>query len=1001
MTPHGGDWSEASLAENPAIEHLQKLGWTYVEPSVLDAERPSLKQAVLQTRFLAAIQKLNPWLGPDDAERAAKAITAVDAVTLAEANETIYNRLVHGWSLKAEGDDPGFSRTVRFLDFDDVQNNELVVTRQYRVMGVKKEARPDIVLFVNGLPLVVIECKSPTVAEKWRAEAIKQLRRYQEADDDFRALGAPQLFETVQLVVGTCAEAACYGTVGTPSRFFFEWKDAYPETLDALESRLGTKPKAQDVLIAGLLRPESFLDVVQNFVVFDTENGRTIKKVPRYKQFVAVNRALDRVQNAPGPDERGGVVWHTQGSGKSLTMLWLALKLRRHPRLDNPGLVIVTDRTDLDVQISDTFRTCGFDVVRADSVEDLRAQLRTLGGKTVTTTIQKFQDASGPEPESGRRQKTEVHPVLSEADNVFVMVDEAHRSQYGGLAANLRHALPNACLFGFTGTPIDKKDRSTLQTFGPYIDKYTIEQAVADGATVPIFYESRLPDVSIAGSNLDALFDAYFADRTDEERAAIKKRYATEAAVAAAPRRIETICLDIIQHYRSAILPNGFKAQVVCASREVAVQYKETLDRLNAPESALILSLQHNDEERLVKATPSEDKQRQYIDAFKEPGKGPYLLIVCDKLLTGFDAPIEQVIYLDKPLKEHTLLQAIARTNRRAEGKTYGLIVDYWGVSTDLQDALSVFMSTDVQGSMLPKMSELPRLQMRHAAAMRFFQKVADKEDLNACVEILEPEDVREGFNQAFRSFSKSMDMVLPDRVALPYQDDLKWLGKIRAAAKARFRDDQLDLSGCGAKVRALIENAVTADGIQILVKEVSLFSKEFEEKLDRLKTDEAKASEMEHAIKHEIHVHLDQNPAFYESLRERLEALLQKRREERITSAQLLLEFQKLRKEAEEPHKAAEGLGLDETAFAIYGVLQKSGASVVGEGDVQKSLATVIGEQVRQYTGIVDWHRKEHLQKEMRSDIKKALREHRVGAKEAGDLAREVVDLAKARFRS
>ena len=1002
MTPHDGDWNELKLVEDPAIEHLQKLGWTYVEPSVLDAERPSLKQAILQKRLVAAVQKLNPWLGPDDAKRAAKVITQVDAATLAEANETIYNRLVHGTSLKADGDESRFSRTVRFIDFDEVQNNELLVTRQYRVMGAKKEVRPDIVLFVNGLPLVVIEAKSPTLGEKWRAEALKQLRRYQEAEDRFNGEGAPRLFWTVQLVVGTAAVAACYGTVGTPARFFFEWKDPFPETLDALESGLGAKPQAQDVLIAGLLRPDNLLDIVQNFTVFDNENGKTIKKVPRYKQFVAVRRALDRVEGAKRPNDRGGVVWHTQGSGKSLTMLFLALKLRRHPGLDNPGLVIVTDRTELDGQIAGTFKTCGFDVTRADSVKDLRAQLEHLGGKTVTTTIQKFQDATAPEKQaSGRRQKVEVHPVLNEASNIFVMVDECHRTQYGGLAANLRTALPNACLFGFTGTPIDKKDRSTLQTFGPYIDKYTIEQAVEDGATVPIFYESRLPDVSIVGSNLDALFDAYFADRTDEERAAIKKRYATDAAVAGAPRRIEAICLDLLEHYRTAIAPNSFKAMVVCLSREVAVQYKKTLDQLNGPDSALILSVAHNDPEELVKLTPPEDKQRTFIDAFKEKDQGPKLLIVCDKLLTGFDAPIVQALYLDKPLKEHTLLQAIARTNRRAEGKTYGLIVDYWGVSEDLQEALKVFSSIDVNGSMTPKTSELPRLQSRHAAALRFFQKVKDKDDLNAYVDVLEPEDVREEFNQAFKGFAKSMDMVLPDKAALPYQDDLKWLGKIRAAAKARFRDEQLDLSGCGAKVRELIDNAVVAGGVEILVKEVSLFSAEFEEKLGALKSDEAKASEMEHAIKHEIHVHLDENPAFYESLRERLEKLLEDKKEKRITSAQLLLEFQKLRKEAEQPHVAAASLGLDETAFAVFGVLQKSGVSLAGEGDVQKGLASIIGEEVQKYTSKVDWQNKDDLKREMRRDIRRKLRKSGVEADTASELAEDIVDVAKARFGS
>ncbi len=1001
MIAHGRDWNELKLVEDPAVEYLQKLGYQYVEPGLLDqpAERATLKQPVLVARLNKALQKLNPWITPDNAERAAKAITHADAATLAEANEDLYTTLTYGTTVEQDRGEGRRSYTVRFFDFENVQNNELIVTRQFRVLGVKKEIRPDIVLFVNGIPLVVIECKSPTLGENWRDEAIVQLRRYQEADDKFRGMGAPQLFETVQLVVGTCAERACYGTIGTPSRYFLEWKDPWPSTLVELERTLGRKPNAQEILIEGMLRPEHLLDIVQNFIVFDSENGRTVKKVCRYRQFGAVNRALDRIHTAKRPEDRGGVVWHTQGSGKSLTMLWLALKLRRDAKLQNPGLVLVTDRTQLDGQITGTFRQCGFDVEQASSVKDLRHLLQNLDGRTVTTTIQKFQDATAASGAGDRRVQKEVHPTLNEARNIFVMVDEAHRTQYAGLAANLRIALPNACFLGFTGTPIDKKDRSTLQTFGPYIDKYTIEQAVEDGATVPIFYESRLPDVTIVGANLDKLFDAYFADRSDEERAAIKKRYATEAAVASAPRRIETICLDLLEHFRTAIAPNGFKAQIVAQDRDTAVTYKETLDRLHGPDSVLIMSIAHNDEERLVRHTPSKDKQRDFIGAFKEKGSGPRILIVCDMLLTGFDAPVEQVMYLDKPLREHALLQAIARTNRTADGKTYGLIVDYWGVSKELQEALAVFTSSDVEGALKPKLAELPLLQTRHAAAMRFFAKVKDKDDLNACVDVLEPEDARDDFNQTFKRFAKSMDMLLPQPEALPFADDLKWLGKIRGAAKARFHDQHLDLSGCGEKVRELIENAVMADGVQILVKEVSLFSKEFEEKLEHLKTDEAKASEMEHAIRHEIHVHLDKNPGFYESLRERLQKILEDRKAERISSAEQLALFQKLRQEAEAPHKAAEKLGLEEGAFAIYGLVKER----IGTEDELSGveLASILHETVAPYTRMVDWQSKDDLQRQMRRDIRRKLRQSGVGPDDAADLAEDIVDLAKARSRN
>jgi type I restriction enzyme, R subunit len=358
----------------------------------------------------------------------------------------------------------------------------------------------------------------------------------------------------------------------------------------------------------------------------------------------------------------------------------------------------------------------------------------------------------------------------------------------------LRKGLPNACFFGFSGTPIDKKDRSTLQTFGTYIDTYTIEQAVLDGATEPIFYEGRLADLRIIGNTLDAIFDRVFADRTDEEREAIKKKYGREASVAGAPKRIEAICLDLIEHYTKFIQPDGFKAQIVAVNRETATLYKETLDRLIGPQSAVIISGSNKDDESLVKHHTSEDGRKELIKRFCKPNDPLSILIVCDMLLTGFDAPVEQVMYLDAPLREHTLLQAIARVNRVYDDKkTYGLIVDYWGVSEALQEALAIFAPSDIRGVMAPKGDELPRLQARHAATLRFFVRVKDKDDLEACVTVLEPVDVRAEFDEAFRRFAESLNMILPDPpdpCALPYVADAKWLGKIRATASAKYRDD-------------------------------------------------------------------------------------------------------------------------------------------------------------------------------------------------------------------
>lgn len=1010
MTPPGQRWNEESLSENPAVEHLRRLGYTYVPPEDLEAERESFKEVVLAKRLATAVKRLNPWLSDDNVHKAIRAVTSIPAASLIEASEKLHTALTYGISLEQDRGDGKKGQTVRFFDFGDPKKNEFIVTRQFRVQGSKKNIRPDIVLLVNGIPLVVIECKSPTLGEGWKAEAIDQFSRYQELESRYRELGAPKLFEPVQLLIATCGPAAVYGTVTTPHRFYADWKTLWPSSEADFVKAQGRAPSAQEVLLEGMLTPANLLDLVQNFIVFerDAATGKTIRKLCRYQQFAAVNKAIARARTAKKPTDRGGVVWHTQGSGKSLTMLWLALKLRRDPKHDNPTIVLVTDRKDLDQQITRTFQACGFpNPEQAESVRHLRDLLSGPTGKTILTTVQKFQELQAQGPKTKRRA-SEEYPLLSEASNIFVLADEAHRTQYGGLAANLRKALPNACFFGFTGTPIDKKDRSTLSTFGGYIDTYTIEQAVADGATVPIFYEGRLPELRIIGNTLDALFDRIFIDRSDEEREAIKKKYGTEAAIAGAPKRIEAIALDLVEHFTTFIKPNGFKAQIVACSREVACLYKEVLDRLNAPQSAVIISGSNKDDARLVPHHTSEEQRKELVARFLKKEDPLSILVVCDMLLTGFDAPVEQVMYLDSPLKEHTLLQAIARVNRTADGKTYGLIEDYWGISEALQEALEIFAPSDVQGALTPKSDELPRLQTRHAAVMRIFIGVKDKDDLDACVAVLEPEDVRAEFDLAFRRFSQSLDMLLPDVRALPYVGDARWLGKIRGAAAATYRDNKIDISDCGAKVRALIEEAIIAEGIQILVKQVSLFTPEFEDKLKALKSDEARASEMEHALKNEIHVKLEENPAFFTSLRERLEQLIADLKAKRIDAAQQLKLFEALTKELRGHADAAERLGLTETAFAIYGLLVQPTGTAAGSqaaygttiDEAKKELSGLLEEQLEAQVAIVDWAHKDDVQREMRRLIKRQLLAASYPRDKLDAVAESVVDLLKRRRR-
>lgn len=990
-------WDELHLAEDPAATLLEELGYTLVHADELDEERESHADPVLTLRLEAALRRLNPWINDDNVKKALRHITHVAAPGLIEANEEVHTALVHNISLEQDLGAGKRGQTVRFIDFDDPENNEFIYTRQYRVRGAKNAIVPDIVVLVNGLPLVVIECKSPTITDPID-KGLEQIFRYQELTETYRNQGAPRLFHTAQILISTCGQAARYGTVGTPARHWSEWKVPYPLTLDELRDRLMGLPTPQDVLLAGLLDPRNLLDLVQNFIVFEVEGTRVLKKLARYPQFIAVTKAITKIRNADRPSARGGVIWHTQGSGKSLSMIFLAVKLRRLGIAANPTLVVATDRKDLDNQITGTFRRCGFpNPVQAKSVRHLQSLLSEGTGRTVMTTVQKFQDAARGE-----------HAALNSDENVFVMVDEAHRTQYRSLAANMRRALPNACFLGFTGTPIDKRDRSTREVFGDYIHTYTIEQAVQDGATVPIFYEMREARERVEGDSLDEIFERIFRDRTEEEREVIKQRYATVEAIAGAPRRIERICLDLIGHFEKFIQPNGFKAQVVACSREVAATYKETLDRLDGPQSAIVMSSTHNDPERLAKWRTTKDQQRKLIERFKNPDDPLAILIVCDMLLTGFDAPVEQVMYLDSSLKEHTLLQAIARVNRVSEGKDYGLIVDYWGVALHLEEALSVFSPSEVQGALKPKTEILPRLESFHRRAMRFFARV-NRDDVEACLRVIEPEDARAEFELAFRRFSRAMDMLLPDPAALPFMTDLRWLGKVRNAARVRFRDRRFDLTGCRAKVRALIEEHIRAGGVEQLLEPVSILAPEFEEEIAKLDSDEARASEMEHAIRHEIHVNVDSNPVFFQSLRERLEQIIDDRRHERIDAAEQLRLLGDVVQEVRNVHVTAQEIGLDDTGYAIYELLGVPGgdgdgatrAGGGGSGNVdapRRDQALQILESLRELA-VVDWVHKEDVQRRMRRAVKRQLRASDHPREQIEALTSKVMDLARVRL--
>jgi type I restriction enzyme R subunit len=583
------------------------------------------------------------------------------------------------------------------------------------------------------------------------------------------------------------------------------------------------------------------------------------------------------------------------------------------------------------------------------------------------------------------------------------MVDEAHRTQYATLANNMRTALPNAYYIGFTGTPIEKEERDTRRAFGNYIDTYTIDQSLDDDTTVEILYQGRLADIHLEGANLDRIFDRVFADYSDEEKAEIKKRYAREQDLAEAETRVEEVALDIIEHYEDEIA-DRFKGMVVTTSKEAAVRYKKKLDELNGPESRVVISKGHNDPEHIKQWTPTDSEISEYKDSFVDPEGEVELLVVCDMLLTGFDAPVAQVMYLDKPLKEHSLLQAIARVNRPFPEKNHGLIVDYYGVSDDLREALAMFSEDDVKHAMVPLEDKKPELEAAHRKAKSFFD---DLDDMEACLQTLEDEDTRIEFKNAYKRFSKLMDIVLPNPMANPYKGDLDRLSEIYARAKQRYRDDSMNLEGTGEKVRELIQKHIRSKGIDVLNDDpVSIMEgDEFDAELEGLESDEARASEMQHAIKHEISVRYDEDPVQYESLQERVEELIEKYKQKRLNDREIIEELREVLDEMRTRDQQAKAKGLeDATELSFYHALEEVLLTEDHDTD-QQELVELTGDiiaEVEDVADVVEWQEKVTVQQKLRKRVKLRLMKAdiQMSGEERTELTNRIVELARAHYQ-
>ena len=990
---HGKEWE---FSEKPAIEQLVKMGYTYKTNKEINSERDEYSEPLLLDRVKEAIKRINvdddgnQWiLGEDEAiQDAINQLRRFNTNAPIDANEEARAKFIglsrthlQPITVKLPGETK--TRTVKLFDFENVDNNEFIVTNQFWMWGHKDYIYPDVMIFVNGIPIALIECKAPHISNPLSEAIEKNLTKYQALNT-----GYEKLCYYNQILVITCGTQAKFAPSYADAHQYREWLDPFPHTKEQVEEKIG-KARKQEILIAGMFDKQNLMELLRTFMVYETDGSKRIKKIAKYQQFRAVQKCILQTEIGTNELEKGGIIWHTPGSGKSLDMLWVAMRLKR--KYGNPTVIVVTDRRQLDRQIHDTFVSCGFPSPRkAGDKDNLRDMIENNKGKTIMTTIQKFPFFEKDE---------ESHAVSDEP--VFVLVDESHRSNFGMTAGNMREALPNAVFFAYTGTPILKKDKQ-VTTFGNYIDKYKLAQSEADGVTVPVMYESRHTMIDVKGESVNKVFQRIVKDLDKETKQIAKKKYVNKTTIRSAEDRIRRNCLDIIDHYETIVKPNGLKAMVVAPSREAAVTYKTILDQMKAPESKIVMSHDPKDKEKgwdkyELSSREKEVAEERFNLPIEEDGLS--ILIVVDMLLTGFDAPILQAIYLDKGLSEHSLLQAISRVNRNYASrdgykKSHGLIVDYWGISENLRDAYQMYNQediADIEKSVNPLTSIPKLLKLHRDKAMDHFKDVEDKKDLDAMVDVLQPDDVREDFNSDFLKFAKYMDMLLPDREAMQYGSDLTVLSNARKAARTAFNDENLGLREIGAQVKKLILESITASDIIKLIEPSHINNKNFMELLESHSSNRTKASIIDaHATK-TIGEKEGQDPDFYIPFRATIQALIEELKATKYEDAKKFKELQQLMLDLFNHDEKMNSLGFDSAIkFAYFNSLKK-----FLEPDDAKNLTFELIEKLKPLK-VVGWREKESALKEMRVKVKDILFQQKIEIKEAQKIAITIVDLTK-----
>lgn len=987
---------EANASQKPAIELLQAMGYTYISPEDCEKQRGSRYHVLLKDVLRGQLRRLNryTYAGVENEFSAANIERAMDDLDepltdgLVRTSEKIYDALLLGKSYQeAVGEGKLLSFNLKYIDWDHPENNLYHVTEEFAVESQDKQhnARPDIVLFINGIPFAVIECKAPQISVD---QAVEQMIRNQQTDY------IPQLFKYIQIVIATNKNTVKYATTGTPKKFWTVWKEQDGTFIDSRLAQLITDRATteQDRNMVALLSKDRMMELTRYFVLFDAN----VKKICRYQQYFAIKQIMKTiVEDDDKGNRQSGVIWHTQGSGKSLTMVMLAKYILMELSSCNPRVVIVTDRKELDGQIAATFSHTRLNPARATSGRHLVELVNSAKADVITTIINKFNTAERLETKNYSR-------------DVFVLVDESHRSHYGLMATKMRNVFPNACYIGFTGTPLMKREKNTMSKFGKLIHKYTIKDGVDDGAIVPLIYEGRFVEQKVDEENIDLWFKQTTKRLAEPQKEDLRKKWSSIRRLTSTDARIKRIALDISEHFISGYKDTGFKAMLATNYKRDAVRYLECFEQFGDLNCAVVISppdiresvddIDEGTDDKVISYWTKMMRQYGDADRYEEAMKNKFcdgeidILIVCSKLLTGFDAPLCQVLYIDKELKEHGLLQAIARTNRLYEGKDYGLIVDYRGLIEKLDTAMELysgaglenFESGDLKGVAVDVMSAVGSLRDAYSRLVDLFTPVANIDDAEAVEVFLADDKLREEFYNLLCSFGRALSLVLnaeqaynavPKEERKRYQDTFTFFAKVRRSIKIRYCDS-IDNSEYEPLMQNLLDTHMSVAGLRQITNPIDILNKEdFERELEELGSLRAKADAISSRMTKSISEKRDENPVYYDSFSKRIKEALELYKEKIITEAEYLA---KMRTIMEDYHAGKSAVSYPERiknnvhAQAFYGVLTAIFDEVTDQ-NIEPDFAAEISEEITKIVSKhsqVDWTNNKTIHDRISQDI-------------------------------